>query len=159
MQNALLVVSNLTWLDLPTEFANLREIAADRNQWRAVLPWWVQKLTRKYQMSKWNEQRKIKILIVRKERCLTITTKIPVFDCTVALCTMKNVLLVISKLTWLLFNSRIVAQMGGLRRPALALGGASWMLTLSSTFSTRHWREKAALNGLFQWHPFLRLLV
>jgi hypothetical protein len=36
-----------------------------------------------------------------------------------------------------------------IRRPALAIGGASWTLTPSSTTSTRPQLKKAVLNGLF----------
>jgi hypothetical protein len=35
------------------------------------------------------------------------------------------------------------------RRPALAIGGASWTMALSSTSSTRPQLEEAVLNGLF----------
>jgi hypothetical protein len=76
---------------LPTEFFKWCEIAADRNQWRAIsgskmtnatkvtptssrqviwaelrygaIPIWVRKLTRKFQMSKQNEQKERKIYI------------------------------------------------------------------------------------------------
>jgi hypothetical protein len=80
--------------DLPTEFVKWREMAPDRSHWRAIcgsktprttketptssrqdnwaelrygnLPSWVQKLTRKIQMSKQNEQKEIeKIHTVR----------------------------------------------------------------------------------------------
>jgi hypothetical protein len=45
------------------------------------------------------------------------------------------------------------------RRPALAIGAASWTLTLSLTFSTRPRLKKAVLNGLFPDTPFPRLLA
>jgi hypothetical protein len=38
-------------------------------------------------------------------------------------------------------------------------GVASWMLALSSTFSTHPQLEKAVLNGFFSLHPFPRLFV
>jgi hypothetical protein len=40
-----------------------------------------------------------------------------------------------------------------IRHPALAIGGASWTLALSSTSSTRPLLEKAVLNGLFLESP------
>jgi hypothetical protein len=43
--------------------------------------------------------------------------------------------------------------------PALAIGGASWTLMLSSTSSNRPRLEKAVLNGLFPDTPFPRLLA
>jgi hypothetical protein len=46
-----------------------------------------------------------------------------------------------------------------IRHPALAIGGASWTLTLSSTSSTRPRLEKAVLNDLFPDNPFSRLIA
>jgi hypothetical protein len=132
--------------DLPTEFFKWREMAADRNQWRAIcgfetlsatkdtptsfrqdiwaklrygdVPLWVQKLTRKFKKSKQNEQKeREKIhtvrpagLKTRRSFSYTIITKIPVFDCAVALCTMQNWLLVISNLTWLDCSWKVIYE-------------------------------------------------
>jgi hypothetical protein len=90
MQNALLVISNLTCLI----------VLGRRMSGLHVL-----------QMSKQNEQKmREKIHTVRpaglkprRSFSYTITTKNSWFDCAVALCTTQNALLVISNLTWLEF--------------------------------------------------------
>jgi hypothetical protein len=46
-------------------------------------------------------------------------------------------------------SSWIVCGTTWIRRPALAIGGASWTLTLSSTSCTRPQLKEAFLNGLF----------
>jgi hypothetical protein len=46
-------------------------------------------------------------------------------------------------------SSWIVCGAAWSRHPALAIGGASWTLTLISTSSTRPQLEEAVLNGLF----------
>jgi hypothetical protein len=57
-------------------------------------------------------------------------------------------------------SSWIVSGTTWIRRLALAIGGASWTLTLSSTSSTRPQLEEAVHNGLFPLNTplFLRLL-
>jgi hypothetical protein len=47
------------------------------------------------------------------------------------------------------WSSWIVYGKTWMRHPALAIGGVSWTLTLSSTFSTRPQLGEAVLTGLF----------
>jgi hypothetical protein len=112
--------------DLPTEFAKWREMAADRNQWRAavcgykmpsgtketssssrqdiwaelrygIIPSSVQKRTRKFQMSKRDEQKmrrntysQTSWLENPEELQLDHNHEQFLFDCSVALCTMQD---------------------------------------------------------------------
>jgi hypothetical protein len=57
-------------------------------------------------------------------------------------------------------SSWIVCGTTWIRHPALAIGGVSWTLALSSTSSTRPQLEEAVLNGLLPWNTplFPRLL-
>jgi hypothetical protein len=118
-------------------FVKWREMAADWNQWCAIcgskmpsatketplssrqdiwtehrygtVPSWVQKLKRKLQMSKQNEQKEREKYIQSDQpawkpggaSATPQSRNFPVFDCAVALCTMQNALSMISNLTWL----------------------------------------------------------
>jgi hypothetical protein len=99
-------------------------------------------------MSKQNEQKeREKIHTVRpaglkprRSFSYTITTKTPVFDCAVALCTMKNALLVISNLTWHFRETRESKHAKKTAKPLShrkPQSGKNWTIFLSS-FARSH---------------------